>query len=39
MRWILASLFIGLHMFGFPYAAFGCLLGGAVLTVGNLQRL
>lgn len=39
MRWFLATLFIALHMLGFPFAAFGCLLGGALLTVTNLQRI
>jgi hypothetical protein len=37
MRWTLATLFITLHMLGFPFAAFGCLLGGALLTLTNLQ--
>ena len=39
MRWLLASLFILLHLCGFPFAAFGCLVGGAILTVANLQRV
>lgn len=39
MRWMLATMFIALHMMGFPFAAFGCLLGGAFLTVSNLQRI
>ncbi len=37
MRVTLATLFVGFHICGFPLAAVGCLLGGAVLTLTHLQ--
>ena len=38
-RWPVAILIVGFHICGFPYAAFGCLLAGAVVEATNWHHL
>jgi hypothetical protein len=37
-RWIIAVLIVVFHVCGLPFAAFGCLLGGALVAVTNLHH-
>jgi hypothetical protein len=37
-RWAVAILFVACHACGFPAAAVGCLLGGAIISFGQLHQ-
>ena len=37
-RRVIAILFIGLNASGFPFAAFGCLLAGVIVSATNLHH-